>query len=253
MNSKPTADSARYPLFQLHNSIRVAEAVRDNGGLNMDVPKASIAAALESSETSGAFLQRLLSARSFGLIEGRGSYRLTERAKRYFFPASEAEKQEAYVSFLACPPVFAELIKRFDGNKLPLVPMLGNILHREMGVSDSWKERVASFFLKSAQAVGVVDNNGFLRYRASQHTMSQPPLNAPSTAQPETNGTDLAAEQTASSAPYQEPGATKGVDVWVYSHKGQTVRLETSHELSPLLWQKLNQYLTVLKPTEEDA
>src|SRR5438552_704505 len=151
---QPISDAPRYPLVALQNALGVAEAVADAGGLNADVPKSVIASQLGSSDTSGAFLQRLGSARSFGLIEGRGSYRLTDQAKRYFYPANDRERQRAQLVFLASPTVFNEIIKRFDGSRLPASSMLANILHREFAVSDSWKERVAASFIKAAQTVG---------------------------------------------------------------------------------------------------
>jgi hypothetical protein len=244
-------DTQRYPLFGLNNSLPVAAAVRDAGGVNSEVSKAVIAGTLKCSATSGAFLQRIASARAWGLIEGRGSYRLSEAAKHFYFPTTEKGKRLALMSFLGAPPVFRELLKRLDGNRIPTRELLSNILHRESGVPDSWKARVAGFFLHAAEMVGAMDAQGFLRYAANQQSQ-------PATTTSLHNDTGHEDAFTAESASPIQPQVTaersvpEGVDVWNYSHKGKSVRLETPSDLPLALWQKLNQYLQVLKPEPED-
>jgi len=239
---QPSTTGAKFPLLSLQNSLQVAEAVRDAGGANTEVPKSIIASHLGSSENSGAFLQRLGSARSFGLIEGRGSYRLTDQAKRYFYPATEDDRRRAQLAFLASPPVFNEIIKRFDGNKLPAPTMLANILHREYSVSNSWKDRVASSFIKAAQIVGAIDGQNFLRYGASLHHMESPLS--------QSDAADTRAPTA--DAPRSQPSAVPGGNSWLFQQEGQFVRVESSAELSPALWQKLNAYVQVLKPSSEN-
>lgn len=238
-DTQPSTTGAKFPLLSLQNSLQVAEAVRDGGGANTEVPKSIIASHLGSSENSGAFLQRLGSARSFGLIEGRGSYRLTDQAKRYFYPATEDDRRRAQLAFLASPPVFNEIIKRFDGNKLPAPAMLANILHREYSVSNSWKDRVASSFIKAAQIVGTIDGQNFLRYGASLHNMESPLS--------QSDAADTHAP--VADAPRSQPSAVPGGNSWLFQQEGQFVRVESSAELSPALWQKLNAYVQVLKPS----
>jgi hypothetical protein len=252
----PTTDSpvtAKYPVTSFQNALDVARAVSEAGGANAEVQNPVIAHALKSSHTSGAFAQRLSSARSYGLISGgRGGYRLTDAAKRYFFPSSESEKRLAMLEFLNAPPIFAEIIKRFDGNKIPATDMLANVLLREMKVPESWKERVARFFLKTAQEAGIMDSQGFLRYAASRQSMdtrtskqskdqievSQPPVSL-----------DLSKGHSSLAFPTPE----EGMNAWVFSLNGKTVRVETSSDLTPDLWKKLNSYIQVLKPFEEES
>lgn len=239
-----TADVPAYPLVSFSNALEVASAVSDAGGAKAGVQKAVIASRLKSSDTSGAFLQRLSSARSYRMIEGRGSYRLTSAGVSYFLPANSTDSKRALLSFLSSPPTFAEIIKRFDGTRLPSVDMLGNVLHREMGVSDSWKDRAASFFIKAAQFTGVVDSQGFLRYRAALQTME---------AQPQNDSTVPArpSEPPPPTHPATRPLVSEGMNAWVFSLGGKTVKVETSDDLSPELWKKLDAYIQVLKPFEE--
>ena len=249
----------QYPFFSLANAIQVAEAIRDCGGANGEVPKSSVAHALETSETSGGFIQRVATAKAFGLIEGRGNYQLTDLAKQYFFPTEDGQKERAYSSFLNMPGVFAELIKKFDGQKLPASNLIANIVQRELGVSVSWKDRVTSNFLKSAQAVGALDGNGFLRYRASRHAMK---TNQPITPIPTSTFSvrDYQAahpeEADQSEAPVSLPYAApvKPAAPGRFSMRipfGDTFAiLETPQrdKLDPELWEMLNVAVQMLKP-----
>ncbi|MDP9097843.1 MAG: hypothetical protein M3N48_02480 [Verrucomicrobiota bacterium] len=233
-------DTQRYPLFSLENAVAVGAAVCEAGGSNGDVPKSVIASSLQCSSTSGAFLQRLATARSFGILEGRGAYQLTEQAKQYYLPSNDTEKQQALIGMFSSPPVFAELLKRLDGNKLPPRSIVANILRRELNLPASWSDRVAGFFVNAAQFSGALDERGFLRLAASRHALPKTSVDSRSTETPAT--TPLRFRPMTESAGGAVP---EGKDSWVYD----AVRLDTPRDMSPALWKKLNQYVSqVLKP-----
>jgi hypothetical protein len=235
-------ETQRYPLFSLENAVAVGAAVCEAGGSNGLVPKSVIASSLQCSSTSGAFLQRLATARSFGILEGRGSYQLTEQAKQYYLPSNETEKQQALIGMFASPPVFAELLKRLDGNKLPPRSLVANMLRRELNLPSSWSDRVAGFFVNAAQFSGALDEHGFLRLSASRHSAPRTGVESRSIETPTTPSLPLRSP----SAGDLQVEAPTGKDSWVY----QSLRLDTPHDLSPGLWKKLNQYVQVLKPEE---
>jgi hypothetical protein len=232
---------SNYPVNTFQNALEAARAVCDSGGANSDVQKSVIAHALHSSANSGAFIQRLSSAKIYGIIDGgRNGYRLTDNAKRYFFPSTEGEKRNAELMLLKSAPIFAEIIKRFDGNRIPSPSLLANVLLREFKVPESWKDRVARFFLKAASAAGVLDSQGFLRYSAAQQSID----GMPATASSQSAGTKL-------DTPPLAPSPPTGMNAWIFSLGGKTVKVETSDDLSPELWKKLDAYIKVLKPFEE--
>lgn len=233
---------SNYPVNTFQNALDVARAVCDSGGSNSDVQKSVIAHALQSSANSGAFIQRLSSAKIYGVIEGgRNGYRLTDDARRYFLPSTEGEKRDALLMLLKSAPIFAEIIKRFDGNRMPTADLLANVLLREFRVPASWKDRVARFFLKAASDVGVLDAQGFLRYAAARESIDHMPA---TTSSPPSDR-----EIQPSTPPPRPP---EGMNVWVSSLEGKTVKVEASNDLSPDLWKKLEAYIQVLKPFEED-
>lgn len=157
-----------YPYTSLVPSLKIADAVKELGGARSPVSKSSLAAHFKESEKSASFLQRVSSAKAFGLISGRSDYSLTEAAKRYYFPTNEGDKSNALLEFLAAPSSFAEVIRRYDGDKLPSREILGNVFQRDLKVPESWKERAAAFFENSAQFIGVLDENRILRVKATQ-------------------------------------------------------------------------------------
>jgi hypothetical protein len=161
-----TKTEASYPLYDLAEAVKVAESVRDLGGGNAPAAKSLLAQHLQYAENGPSFFQRVAAAKAFGLIEGRGSYSLTDLAKQYFYPIVENGKEAAAVKSLTFPKAFAVLVQKFDGGKLPTIDMLGNIIHTEAEIPVSKKNTVAGIFLRSIQFIGAVDAGGFLRCKA---------------------------------------------------------------------------------------
>jgi hypothetical protein len=157
---------ASYPLYDLSEAVKIAEAVRDLGGGNAPVSKSLLAQHLKYAESGPSFFQRVTATKAFGLIEGRGSYSLTDLAKQYFYPTVENGKESAAVKSLTFPKAFALLVQKFDGGKLPAIEMIGNIIHAEADIPVSKKSILAGLFLRSVQSIGAIDSGGFLRCKA---------------------------------------------------------------------------------------
>jgi hypothetical protein len=164
---------ASYPYVSFPIAMTIAEAVRDCGGAKSPVPKSLLASRLKEDEKSQGFTFRIGAAKCYGLIQGRSAYMLTANAERYFYPTTDQDKVEAQLSFLAAPPAFSEIIKRYDGSELPKPELLANILHRQLRVPESWSSRTASFFTRAAYLVGALDEKGFLRFGAAKHESAQ--------------------------------------------------------------------------------
>ncbi len=157
---------ASYPLYDLSEAVKIAEAVRDLGGGNAPVSKSLLAQHLKYAESGPSFFQRVTATKAFGLIGGRGSYLLTDLAKQYFYPTVENGKESAAVKSLTFPKAFALLVQKFDGGKLPAIEMIGNIIHAEADIPVSKKSILAGLFLRSVQFIGAIDAGGFLRCKA---------------------------------------------------------------------------------------
>ncbi|HEY3932672.1 MAG TPA: hypothetical protein VGM58_09930 [Verrucomicrobiae bacterium] len=163
-------EAGLYPYTSLVPTLKIADAVKELGGARSEVSKSRLAAHFKESEKSASFLQRISSAKVFGLIVGRSDYSLSDAAKRYYSPTSDQERSNALLEFLTAPTSFREIIRLFDGEQLPKREILGNIFSEKLKVPESWKDRAAAFFENSAQFVGVIDENRILRFKATQHT-----------------------------------------------------------------------------------
>lgn len=236
-----------YPYCPLTICLPVADAVKSLGGRTTPVSKSLLASSLKEDEKSQTLTFKLASAKSYGLIEGRSDFSLTESANRYYFPTTgETDRKNALLDFLEYPPAFKKLIERFDGSKLPPTDIIGNILHTELDVPESWKDRVAVFFVKSAEFVAAMDEHGHLRVKASRDgriSNSAPKNAAPVVTPPK--------RETVAVSRSDSPSDSLS-DVWVFSYKGKSVRLETPVEIEKPLWTKLNAYIQVIKPEAGD-
>jgi hypothetical protein len=159
-------EASLYPYTSLVPTLKIADAVKELGGARSAVSKSSLAAHFKESEKSASFLQRVSSAKAFGLIVGRSDYSLSEVARRYYSPTSEHDRSNALLDFLAAPTSFREIIRLFDGDQLPNRMILANIFSEKLKVPESWKERAAAFFENSAQFIGVLDEKRILRVNA---------------------------------------------------------------------------------------
>lgn len=254
MNPKQIEDSDEvrrevwnYPYLPLSSALKVSEAVKELGGARSDVPKSALAKHLGESERSPTFSQRITAAKAYGLLYGRGEYGLTELGKRYYFPTSDSDKSAALLEIFSSPAAFKEVIRRFDGGSLPNREILSNIFHRELGVPESWKDRVAAFFSNAAQFVGAIDEKGFLRYRAAFHSGNLAEA-ASVTEDVAPRSKTTIAHKFYGGMPLTGDNSAMSMNVWSFSHGGKFVRLETPIDLDKDLWQKLNAYVQLLKP-----
>jgi hypothetical protein len=235
-----------YPYHSLESCLKLAEAVKQIGNGRQDVDKSLLASHLKADEQSGEFAQKIASSKTYGMIEGKGVFQLSEAARAYFLPTTdpEASRKSALFKFLSTPGAFKALIDRYDGSRLESLEIMGNILSQSYGVPNSWSARVAAFFSRSASFVGALGPDSCLRYKAQTLSVGNGEPNAgnpPSKPKerdllPPNNDT--------------EDGTTdqSGVIVWKYPVQGMTLRVETPENMTKEIWEKLNKYIQVLKP-----
>jgi hypothetical protein len=240
-NNDQERKDAAYPYYDLEACIKFTSNLKDIGGSKGGVKKSLLAKKVGLAESTPSFFQRLSAAKVFGIIEGWGSYTLTESGRKYFYPQSDNDKNEAVLTMFLTPPAFEFIVKRFDGDKLPTTEIMGNIFHQELSVPDSWKDRVAQIFTRSAHFAGIIDTGGFLRYDAAVHTRTtETPENQPIPATKTEGfaevGVKLSAPQTAKS----------GITTW--SH-GDKIKVQTPDPITKEIWEKLNAYVQILKPS----
>lgn len=130
---------------------------------------------------SGDFSAKIASTKTYGLIDGRGAFRLTDLSMGLFFPTTDpvAQRKIALLEAAGTPGAFASLLQRYDGSKLPAHELMGNVLSQQMGIPESWKVRVTTFFIKSMEFSGALGPDGFLRHGAELEKARQSLGSAP--------------------------------------------------------------------------
>jgi hypothetical protein len=240
-NNEQERKEAAYPYYDLESCIKFASHLKDLGGSKGGVKKSLLAKQVGLAESTPSFFQRLSAAKVFGMIDGWGNYSLTETGRKYFYPQTENDKNEAILTMFLAPQAFKFIVNRFDGERLPTTEIMGNIFHQEMKIPDSWKDRVAQIFARSAHFAGIIDSGGFLRYDAAMHTRK-------SDRPEETPKSESVLDVPVELLPTDD--APKGVNAWSYSSKGHQVKVQTPEIISKDLWETLNAYVQILKPKE---
>lgn len=247
-NGQPKTQSVQaYPTYGLEDCLKVGRAVKELGGGKEPISKSLLASHLREAASSSRLVQLIASAKSFGIVTGRGDYTLSDPAKKYYTPHNEQDAAIGLLAFVQSPVPFQKLIKRFDGDKLPGLKFIANILQSEGDVPKSWSARAASLFVQAAKFAGAIDSNGFLRYEAAIHGAS---LDAAAD-ELYKEGLDARDKLRKENPPDAVEPPPSDCNVWDFSLGGKTVHLETSKDLPLPLWEKLEQYIKVIKPPEE--
>jgi hypothetical protein len=251
-----TREGSKYPFYVLSPCLKLAESVARHGGGSASVPKSLLSADLQADSASSAFQSLVASAKTWGIVQGSTELQLTELGRSYFFPLTENDKRNSVLGFLVSPTAFRALVDQLDGKRLPSNDILGNQLGR-IGVPTSWRIRAAGIFVSAAKDLGVIDQNGFLRYAVEMHKAKTTEERIPLAAEIGRANHEMIVAQTAqpvaTGETRQAPGPasthiTPGANVWVYSEGGGTVRLETPDPLPIELWKRLKRYVAVLNP-----
>jgi hypothetical protein len=160
-----------YPTYNLEDCVEVGRVVKELGGLKTPISKSLIASRLHVASGASRLQQLIASAKCFGILVGRGDHLLSDAAKKYFSPHNPQDTTIGLLAFLSSPPPFEKLITRFDGNQLPEIEFIANILESEADIPKSWSSRVASIFLQAVTFAGAADAAGFLRYEAIEEAI----------------------------------------------------------------------------------
>jgi hypothetical protein len=142
--------SIAFPYMDLDDAIVVARVMHSRGGVPMD--RDQLAAAFGQVPTSGAFNNKISTAKMFGLVDNAsGRYQLTSLGFDILDPEREqSSKAEAFLNI----PLYRRLFDEFKGRQLPPKPLGLETTFVSFGVSSKQKERARQAFEKSARSAG---------------------------------------------------------------------------------------------------
>jgi hypothetical protein len=155
--------SARYPGVPLSDAIEFCKKL-DEKGLD-GLPAEAIAAGLGyGSIKTNAFSTRLSAARQFGLLDlNEKGHTITPLARGLIHPISQSSLARLNRDAVAAPPLYADLLARLSGRKLPDAAALANVLYHQFQITSSAKDAAAQAFLDSTRFAGLVDTDDMLQ------------------------------------------------------------------------------------------
>lgn len=154
----------RYPRYDLDASITVARKITERGA-GASVSSHELAAFLDYNSTNnGAYLNRIASARLFGLIEGRAeAITATERAERIIHPDYPQTADRARLEAFKSVQLFGEFLDAFRGRELPDEPGMVNTLVGRFKIPAKDARMALVRLLSSAEQAGLFRVGGASR------------------------------------------------------------------------------------------
>ncbi len=154
---QPRRKSPRAPSIALDEALERAFRVYDKERLH-PAPSDVVAQHMGyKSANNGNALSALASLRYYGLVERpkEGFFAVTKDVEAYKFAPSEELKRSFLMRFLTNPPLFAELVDRYQGG----LPSEGNLRYEliQRGFLPGTAESVVGVFQKSVVFAGVFD------------------------------------------------------------------------------------------------
>ena len=161
--------SVQYPAYDLSSCIEFVQVVDRLG--RKQVAEGSLLSELGlSSCNTKSYTGRLSSCKQFGLLDSKAGFlSITERANLMLY-STEAEEEQKNIQFkkliieaFRSPPLYQQLIRKFDDKVLPKSDTLANILMNEYRIAKAVKNSAAKVFISSAMFAGVLGDNNILQ------------------------------------------------------------------------------------------
>jgi len=165
-NGHKREKSRKYPYYDLKECIEFAELISKIGG-KLEAPISAIVSSMGiKSENNKRLNYSMSSSEQFGLIsKSNKALKIIELAKKIIFYEDEFQKKEAIMEAFKSPPLYKELIKRYEGLEVP--ETLPNVLYK-LGIAQSKIKRATITFKRSARFVGALDENNILMTKTSE-------------------------------------------------------------------------------------
>ncbi len=142
--------SVNFSYFDLNNCVEIAQAVASLG--SGEVSWDQVAKHIGMDPYSGGFRIRILSAKTFGLVNyGQSQVVLTDLGKNLVNPATE---KRARVEALLSVSLFAYLFLTLRDQPLPTTTALDQMIE-DLGVSPKQREKARQVFYRSAKQAGL--------------------------------------------------------------------------------------------------
>ena len=186
-----------FPSASLKKSEALASAVSKLGGsCTIELCAKAMGRKMKQGTISGPFSMLINSAIKFGMIlkdlKDRDKLSITDTYRNYELAYSDEEKLEVKRRMFLNPPMFSEMVKRFEGKQLP-TDILDKMLIKEYNVHPNTASQVAKYFVDGVSELGIMNPDGYL-HSPSNNLEADNTLKTNS-ATPGLNGTEKTSEK----------------------------------------------------------
>lgn len=227
----------------LAECLKLCESIQDLGVDGLTASDIASALGYKNIKTN-TFSARLSAARQFGLLAlTNEGYGLTSLARDILHPIDAAELPRFYRQALVCPPLYAELVERLGGKKVPEATILGNVLYHSHHIIASAKQSAAEAFLESARFAGALGADMVFRPEGSPVSAPKPVVEV---------STARAAVVPEAPAPRRPRSGDVRVDLRLWdADEGKTIRMRAPQTISPASFERFLQTFRLLVRIEE--
>ena len=174
-SKKAREKSSQYPSYDLSACMEFVQAVDRLGSSQVAEGTLLSELRLKSSNTKS-YTGKLSSCRQFGLLDYKlGLLSITERANLMLCPTEERKDiqiKKLTIEAFRSPPLYQQLIKRFDGKSLPKSDTLANILLNQYKIVKAVKNSAAEIFVSSAKFAEVLGDDNVLQVGRTCETIA---------------------------------------------------------------------------------
>jgi len=150
----------KFAAYSLADSIALAKAIHDKGGGSATHDQLAAFLGYKSAH-NGAYLDRLASAKLYGLVEGDGrQLRLTDRAQGILMPVYPELVRPVLLEAFFAVPLFKAVFDEYRGKELPPEFGLKNALRTQFGVTAGRTDVAYRSLMDSADQAGLFEIKG---------------------------------------------------------------------------------------------
>lgn len=151
--------SSPYPSSTIEDSLDFSSKIYKVYGSSYRATREEIAKALNYS--SGSLNLKVSSAVQYGLLDlkSKEGYLVSDLFVRWNRPISEEDKSIALIDMFRNPSLYSEVLESFEGNILPPVKPLANVLLQKHNISESACDKAASVFEENAVFINALSSD----------------------------------------------------------------------------------------------
>ena len=152
--------TTKFAASSLADSIAVAEAIHKKGGGRASHDQLAAFLGYKSAN-NGSYLDRVASAKLFGLVEGaRGDMTLSDRAEAILMPEYAENVRQHLINAFMAVPLFRAVYEEYHGKELPPPFGMQNALRTRFGITPSRLADAYRSLMDSADTAGLFEVRG---------------------------------------------------------------------------------------------